>query len=190
VAKLHRLILPTVLIAGCRSRDRDRCSCQWRYARTRALGDQPDIAFRHRDRKRVCASRCVPRSGVSCVGGPAFAPNTSLLRRPNSGRGLRISRTGAGIFATAFQARPLPPRQCDTSACLTASAASDRSAARQQHRSSWVHNHPSGNPTPSPEDLSFTEQSAAAGNIVGVPVDDHVIIGRDRYISFKEEGWL
>jgi DNA repair protein RadC len=36
----------------------------------------------------------------------------------------------------------------------------------------------------------LTEQCAAAGNMIGIPVDDHVIIGRDRYISFKEEGWL
>jgi DNA repair protein RadC len=32
--------------------------------------------------------------------------------------------------------------------------------------------------------------AAAAGNMISIPVDDHVIIGRDRYISFKEEGWL
>ena len=53
-----------------------------------------------------------------------------------------------------------------------------------------VHNHPSGDPTPSREDRSLTEQCAAAGTMIGIPVDDHVIIGRDRYISFKEEGWL
>jgi DNA repair protein RadC len=53
-----------------------------------------------------------------------------------------------------------------------------------------VHNHPSGDPEPSSEDLSLTERFAAAGDMLGIRVDDHVIIGRDRYLSFKEKGWL
>ena len=53
-----------------------------------------------------------------------------------------------------------------------------------------VHNHPSGDPTPSPEDRVLTQQLAAAGRLLDIPIYDHVIIGRDGYVSFREEQWL
>jgi DNA repair protein RadC len=51
-----------------------------------------------------------------------------------------------------------------------------------------VHNHPSGDPTPSPEDLTVTKQLAEAGRLLGIPVLDHVVVGDGRYISFVEAG--
>jgi DNA repair protein RadC len=53
-----------------------------------------------------------------------------------------------------------------------------------------VHNHPSGDPTPSAEDRAVTRQLARAGEVVGIPVVDHVIIGDGRYASFAESGLL
>lgn len=53
-----------------------------------------------------------------------------------------------------------------------------------------LHNHPSGDPTPSPEDRTVTQQLAEAGRIIGVPVVDHVVIGDARYTSFVEAGLL
>lgn len=53
-----------------------------------------------------------------------------------------------------------------------------------------VHNHPSGDPTPSPDDRAVTEQLSAAGRVLDIPVQDHVIIGRGRYLSFAEAGLL
>ena len=53
-----------------------------------------------------------------------------------------------------------------------------------------VHNHPSGDPTPSAEDRMVTSQLVAAGTLLGIPVRDHVVIGRGRYVSFAEAGWL
>jgi DNA repair protein RadC len=53
-----------------------------------------------------------------------------------------------------------------------------------------VHNHPSGDPSPSPEDRAVTDQLVAAGRLLDIPVHDHVIIGHGRYISFAEAGWL
>ena len=53
-----------------------------------------------------------------------------------------------------------------------------------------VHNHPSGDPTPSPDDRIVTEQLVAAGRLLDIPVNDHVIIGRGRYMSFAEAGLL
>jgi DNA repair protein RadC len=53
-----------------------------------------------------------------------------------------------------------------------------------------VHNHPSGDPTPSADDRIVTEQLVTAGKVLDIPVHDHVIIGRGRYTSFAEAGLL
>ncbi|HXF64331.1 MAG TPA: DNA repair protein RadC [Caldilineaceae bacterium] len=51
-----------------------------------------------------------------------------------------------------------------------------------------VHNHPSGDPTPSPEDVRVTEMLVEAGRLLDIEVLDHLIIGRNRYVSMKERG--
>ena len=52
------------------------------------------------------------------------------------------------------------------------------------------HNHPSGDPTPSPDDLVLTQRLVAAGELLGVDVLDHIILGDQTYYSFKEHGHL
>ncbi|MEQ8723759.1 MAG: DNA repair protein RadC [Sandaracinaceae bacterium] len=54
----------------------------------------------------------------------------------------------------------------------------------------FVHNHPSGEPSPSAEDVELTERLRAAGELLGVRVLDHVIIGREGYFSFLDAGLL
>jgi len=49
-----------------------------------------------------------------------------------------------------------------------------------------VHNHPSGDPTPSPEDVRMTEMLVDAGKLLDIEVLDHVVIGHNRYVSLKE----
>ena len=53
-----------------------------------------------------------------------------------------------------------------------------------------VHNHPSGDPEPSREDIETTQRLVNAGNILGIKVLDHVVIGDGRYISLKEQGLM
>lgn len=53
-----------------------------------------------------------------------------------------------------------------------------------------VHNHPSGDPTPSSDDRAITSQLVAAGRLLDIPIHDHVVVGRGRYISFAEAGLL
>ena len=53
-----------------------------------------------------------------------------------------------------------------------------------------VHNHPSANITPSPEDKKFTQELSAAGKLMGIKVLDHIIIGDGNYFSFADEGIL
>ncbi len=54
----------------------------------------------------------------------------------------------------------------------------------------FVHNHPSGDPHPSEEDHVLTRRLIAAGDILGIRVLDHIIIGDGRYVSFADEGFL
>ena len=49
------------------------------------------------------------------------------------------------------------------------------------------HNHPSGDPTPSPEDVSVTRDLVAAGKLLDIEVMDHVVIGKGRFVSLKEK---
>jgi DNA repair protein RadC len=51
-----------------------------------------------------------------------------------------------------------------------------------------AHNHPSGDPTPSPEDIQVTRSIVEAGNLLGVEVLDHLVIGHQRFVSLKERG--
>ena len=51
-----------------------------------------------------------------------------------------------------------------------------------------IHNHPSGDPTPSPDDLQITARIYQAGELLGIHLLDHIVIGDQRYCSFREEG--
>ena len=53
-----------------------------------------------------------------------------------------------------------------------------------------VHNHPSGDPEPSEEDKKITTMVSNAGKIIGISILDHIIIGRNNYYSFKEQGLI
>lgn len=53
-----------------------------------------------------------------------------------------------------------------------------------------AHNHPSGDPTPSPEDVQITKRLVQAGDIVGIDVLDHIVIGDQRFASLKELGLM
>jgi DNA repair protein RadC len=53
-----------------------------------------------------------------------------------------------------------------------------------------VHNHPSGDPTPSPEDIAMTTRLVEAGQIIGIEVLDHIILGDQNFVSLKEKGYM
>ncbi|MCM2258731.1 MAG: DNA repair protein RadC [Vicinamibacteria bacterium] len=77
--------------------------------------------------------------------------------------------------------------------CLTSSLVHPREVFREAvvARAAAVilfHNHPSGDPEPSAEDLSLTRRLCSAGGLMGIPVLDHVILGAARFVSLKERG--
>ncbi len=53
-----------------------------------------------------------------------------------------------------------------------------------------VHNHPSGDPTPSREDRRLTARLEEAGHVLGIPLLDHVVIGQGRHVSLREAGFM
>ncbi|HXX57730.1 MAG TPA: DNA repair protein RadC [Thermodesulfovibrionales bacterium] len=85
-------------------------------------------------------------------------------------------------------------RECKISeGTLTNSPIHPREAFKEAIRESaasviFVHNHPSGDPAPSRDDVTVTERLRSAGEIIGIAVLDHVIIGDGAYISLKEKG--
>ena len=54
----------------------------------------------------------------------------------------------------------------------------------------FLHNHPSGDPTPSQEDRVLTARLVSAGELLGIRVLDHLVVGDGRYVSFADQGWL
>ncbi len=84
--------------------------------------------------------------------------------------GLRVISTG-GVSSA-----PVQPRD------VFASAIRDGAAALVV-----AHNHPSGDPTPSPEDRAVTERLRAAADLIGVRLLDHIVVGRDSFFSFADE---
>lgn len=78
---------------------------------------------------------------------------------------------------------------------LTNSPMHPREAFREAIRESaasviFVHNHPSGDPEPSKDDIAVTERLRDCGRIIGIAVLDHLIVGDGRYVSLKEKGLL
>ncbi|MEX5218630.1 MAG: DNA repair protein RadC [Nitrospira sp.] len=53
-----------------------------------------------------------------------------------------------------------------------------------------LHNHPSGDPTPSQEDRLLTSRLVAAGQLLGIRILDHLVLGDGRYVSFADQGWI
>lgn len=54
----------------------------------------------------------------------------------------------------------------------------------------FAHNHPSGDPKPSPEDVAITRQLVFAGNVMGITIHEHIIIGDAGYFSFADHGYI
>ena len=53
-----------------------------------------------------------------------------------------------------------------------------------------IHNHPSGDPTPSPEDIAVTQRLCESGRILGIDVLDHIVVGDGRFVSLRAQGYV
>jgi DNA repair protein RadC len=88
---------------------------------------------------------------------------------------LKVETTAIGILSSA----PAHPREVFKAAVKANSASLI-----------LAHNHPSGDPHPSKDDLALTGRLREAGEIIGIPIVDHVIFGDNRYLSLKEQGQI
>ncbi|MCB9882351.1 MAG: DNA repair protein RadC [Planctomycetes bacterium] len=133
------------------------------------------------------ATRSVPAPGTSIrtardvarVAGPALADRDRecflVLLLDVRHRVFREELVSVGTLTTA----PVDPREVYSSAI--------------RHRAAAVcvaHNHPSGDPTPSREDHEVTRRLQLAGDLLGIPLLDHVVVAGEGFTSFVEEGWL
>ena len=95
------------------------------------------------------------------------------LHLDNKNRILCLDKVSSG----SLNASIVHPREVFKTALLSSAAAI-----------LFVHNHPSGNPEPCKEDLELTTRLKQAGNLLGLRVLDHIIIGEDRYVSLPDQG--
>jgi DNA repair protein RadC len=137
--------------------------------------------------------RDVPGSGVRLAERPA-------LQSPADAARLFTEYIGASdreIFAAAFLTvrHRIIALQTVSVGCLTSSIVHPRElfkVAIVSNAAALVvsHNHPSGDPEPSADDLALTRRLRAAGELLGIELLDHVIVGDARYVSLKERGLL
>ncbi len=78
--------------------------------------------------------------------------------------------------------------QGNVSATSCGSASSSATRTGSTGGAILVHNHPSGDPTPSPDDLHLTAEALAAGRLLDIELLDHVVIGHDAFVSLRDRG--
>ncbi|HEY6212442.1 MAG TPA: DNA repair protein RadC [Vicinamibacterales bacterium] len=130
----------------------------------RTLGEQPDARWPVRN-PRTAAQYLLPRFGSAAV----------------EQLGIMLLDTRHRVFRTCVIAV----------GTLNATAVEPRDVFREAARAGAAaivvfHNHPSGDPSPSADDVELTRRLAAAGVLMGIDVLDHIVLGETRYYSFKE----
>jgi DNA repair protein RadC len=165
----------------------------------------------------LARSTCGDLAGVAGIGSAKAAQVVAALeigRRalghaPGARIQLRTPRDAASYLLPAFGARPvehfgvvlLDTKHRVLRSTVVASGTLNTTIVqpRDVFREAMVggaaaviafHNHPSGDPTPSPDDIELTRRLAAAGALIGIDLVDHVVLGDARYCSFKEMGRL
>jgi DNA repair protein RadC len=133
----------------------------------------------------------------------------TLTRAPSARLQIRSPREAAAYLMPAFGSRPVEEigvvlldtkhRVMRTAivaiGALNAASVQPRDVYREATLAGAAaivvfHNHPSGDPSPSPEDVALTRHLAAAGTLLGIDLVDHIILGETRYCSLKEMGQL
>ena len=122
----------------------------------------------------------------------------AVFRTPEASARYLLPRYGArpvetfGVLALDVRHR-LKHEAVISVGCLTSSLVHPREVFKEGVASRAAalilfHNHPSGDPEPSAEDVSITRRLASAGTLMGIEVLDHVILGAGRFVSLKERG--
>jgi DNA repair protein RadC len=135
--------------------------------------------------RRVLASRPSERLQITCPRDAAHFLMPEFSARPVEQFGLLLLDTRHRVIRTAvltvgsLDGTAVQPREVFRYALVASAAAVV-----------MFHNHPSGDPQPSGEDVELTRRMVAAGQLMGIQVIDHVVLGDGRYCSLKESGYL
>jgi len=131
--------------------------------------------------------------GEPSVRGPAFSSGHDVYSYYHC----RFKNLGKEVFyCMMLDAKNRVLKDCKISeGTLTNSLIHPREAFRDAIKESsasviFVHNHPSGDPSPSREDILITERLVSVGEVIGIKVLDHIIIGDEKYTSMKEKGYI
>jgi DNA repair protein RadC len=166
------------------------------------LGGLPGLVRASHDRLRQ--RKGIGRAGACRIIAAMELGRRTLLRRDERPR-ISTPKEVASMLAPEFGARPqehfgvllLDARHCVRRTRVLSIGAMDgtyvhpREVFREAVTAGAMamvlfHNHPSGDPTPSGDDVLLTQRLQAAGDLMGIPVLDHVIVANDKYYSFKE----
>jgi DNA repair protein RadC len=135
--------------------------------------------------RRVLASRPSERVQIGSPRDAALFLMPEFSARPVEQFGLLILDTRHRVMRTtvltvgSLDGTAVQPREVFRHALMASAAAVV-----------MFHNHPSGDPHPSDEDVALTKRMAAAGRLLGIDVIDHVVLGDGRYCSLQESGFM
>lgn len=166
-----------------------------RRVSTATLGELLDRGLSPREAARLLAAFALGRrAGVErWTKGAPFRGSREIYERYHSTmRDLRKERFVAVLLDGKHQ---IMREERISEGILTSSLVHPREAFGPAMRESaaavvFVHNHPSGDPEPSNEDHAITARLLESGEILGITVVDHVVIGDGDYVSFLDRGWI
>ena len=175
-----------------------------RHLSSLPLPDDPGtpLAERPPDIRRPRVVREGPGGALECAGCGVrlrFGPEPgATIRRPADVAALLMSEMGAlereqlrVVLLTAKNSvmKVVTVYQGNVSTSVVRVGELFRDAVRESASGIVLaHNHPSGDPTPSPDDLHLTAEALAAGRLLDINVLDHLIVGRDTYVSLRDRG--
>ncbi len=187
------------------------------YRRSSALGVANELLIRRGGLHGLVRSTCDDLSRVAGIGRAKAAQiaaavelgRRTLTRAPSARLQMRSPRDVASYLMPAFGSLPTEQvgvvlldtkhRVMRTTIVAVGALNSTGLIPRDVYREATLagaasvvvfHNHPSGDPYPSPDDGLLTRRLAAAGSLLGIDLMDHIILGETRYCSFKEMGQL
>jgi DNA repair protein RadC len=187
------------------------------YARGDSLAVANELLATHGGLHALVRSTCDELAGVSGVGTAKAARllaalelgRRTLAHAPSARVQLRSPREAAAYLLPVFGSRPVEHfgvvlldskhrvirTRVVAIGTLNTTVVQPRDVFREAMLGAAAavvvfHNHPSGDPAPSPEDMELTRRLTAAGTLIGITVVDHIVLGDLRYCSFKEMGAL